>query len=485
VRVAANASQALPTREVLTSRRTATVVSLGLAGSAMSLLHTLVVPLLPELPELLDASIPATSWVATATLVAGGVSVPIVGRMGDMYGKRGMILVCLVFAFTGSLVAAMSNSLPILLVGRTVQGLSIGVIPLSISLLRDLLPAAELGRGVAILNGLTLSLGTGFGPLLMGGVLDEFGWHAVFWVVTVLSGLSFLLVVALVDDSLVRTPARFDFPGAVGLSVAIVLLLLAITRGGDWGWTSPIILALLVAFGAVTAVWVGWERRRPDPLVDLSVTLHRPVLITHLAGVTVGFTVFLQYIVAFTLVSLSIDTGHGFGRSMLVAGATQIPGAIAIVLAAPVAARLARRRGAPALLGIGCSAAAVGFAVGAVWHAALWHIALSATFIYGGVGLAYCALPMLVMANVPVTETAAANSVNNLSRVIGSVLSAAVASAILAASLESFPSGRYPAEWAFVAIYVTGIVFAAGTALLARALPRSATAAQRPGRRRP
>jgi MFS family permease len=453
------------------SARGVLVGSLGFAGAVTALMHTLAIPLLPELPGALDTSITATSWVASVTLVAGGVAAPVVGRMGDMYGKRRMVLISLALAVAGSIVAATAGSLALLLVGRLLQGLALGVVPLSLAILRDELAPERLGRGVAAVSAFMLGLGTGFGPLFAGGVLDAFGWRAVFWVAAAMSGLALLLVARFVGESPQLRAGAFDWPGSVGLSATVVLLLLVITRGGDWGWTSPPIVSLVLGAAVVGAAWARWERQHATPLVDLAVTLQRPVLITHLAGVMVGFAAFAQYLVAFTLVALSADTGHGFGRTMLVAGLTQAPGAAIMIGAAPAAALIARARGAPELLVIGSATVAAGFTAGVVWHDQLWHLATSATLIYFGVGLAYCALPLLLMANVPVSETGAANAVNNLSRVIGSVVAAAVASAILAAAVEPIAGGRHPAHWAFVAIYVLGGVAAAGTGVLALTLP--------------
>jgi MFS family permease len=448
------------------------VASLGFAGAVMSLMHTLAIPLLPELPELLGTSITATSWVATVTLVAGGVSTPVAGRMGDMYGKRRMAIICLWMSIAGSLIAALAPSLGVLLVGRVIQGLALGVIPLSLSILRDELPPDRLQRGVALLSAFMLGLGTGFGPLLMGGILDAWGWHAVFWAATAMSVASLLLVLRFVPSSPIRAPAAFDIPGTIGLSVTLVLLLVAITRGGEWGWTSPTIVTLLAAALALGAAWVTWERRQAAPLVDLAITLRRPVLITHCAGIMVGFAMFAQYLAAFSLVALPAVTGHEHRPAEAVAGFTQAPAAALSLLAAPVAARIARIRGPRSLLTIGAITVAMGFVLGFAWHSALWHIAVSAVLIYFGAGLAYCALPLLIMGNVPLAETAAANAVNNLSRVIGSVVAAAVASAILAAALEAFGGEVYPAAWAYAAIYLLGAVAAAGTTVLARALPR-------------
>jgi MFS family permease len=454
----------------------AMTASLGFAGAVTSLLHTLSMPLLPALPRLLGTSITATSWVATVTLVAGGVSTPIVGRMGDLYGKRRMALACLWVALAGSVCSALAPSLPMLLVGRLLQGLALGVIPLSLGILRDTLDAERLQRQVAVLSVFMLGLGTGFGPLLVAGLLDAAGWHAVFWGAAALSAAALVLVARFVEPSPLRAPARFDVVGAVGLSATLVLLLVGITRGGEWGWTSPAIVGLLGGAAVLGWSWVRWEVGRDAPLVDLATARRRPVLIAHGAGVMVGFATFAQYLAAFSLVALPAATGYGFGGSPFVAGLTQVPAAAVGLFAAPVAERVLAAGGPRRLLTVGSVTVATGFAAGVVWHAALWEIAVSAALVYFGVGLAYCALPLLVMSNVPMADTAAANAVNNLSRVFGSVIAAAVASAILAAAVHGVAGGRHPAHWAYVAIYLLGAAAAGATAALARALPAGATA---------
>jgi MFS family permease len=445
---------------------------LGYAGAVMALTGTLAIPLLPVLPEELGTSITAASWVASVTLVAGGVSTPVAGRIGDMYGKRRVILASLVLAVVGSCISALAGSLAVLLVGRLLQGLAFGVIPLALGILRDELDPDRLGRGVAVLSAFTLGIGTGLGPVSTGWVVDTLGWRAVFWAVAAMGAVAVLLVLVVVEESDVRAPARFDWPGTAGLSAAVVLLLLVVTRGGEWGWTSPVILSLLAGAVVVAAGWVRWERGRESPLVDLEVTLRRPVLVTHVAGVMCGFAAFSQFILAVTIVPLPVASGFGLGRSMLVAGLTQVPAAVLIVASAPVAAAIVARWGTRVLLQTGGGVVAVGFGFGILLHDELWHVSVSAAAVCLGVGLTYCSLPLLLMANVGVSGTAAANGVNNLARIIGSVTAAAVASAVLAASVRDVGGEALPAHWAVVSVYVLGLLAAVGATVLALALPR-------------
>jgi MFS family permease len=450
-----------------------TVAVLAVAGASMSLMHTLVVPLLPELPRLMGTSITATSWVATVTLVSGAVATPVLGRMGDMYGKRRMVLAGLGIAFVGSLLAAVAGSLHLLLVGRALQGMGVGVIPLALGILRDELPPSRFAAGVALVSALTLGIGTGLGPLVTGMILNAYGWHAVFWFASALTGLSIVLVLALVMESPIRAPAIFDWPGAAGITLALIALLLAITRGGEWGWSSPLTIGLLVASITIGWMWVAWERRHPAPLVDVATSSNGAVVITHLAGLLLGFIVFIQFVATFALVRLPAETGYGLGESVLVACATQAPGAIAMALAALLASRISRSHSPRVALIGGFALIAIGFAFGAWYHATFLELTLAATVIYAGSGLVYSAIPLVLMANVPITETGAANAVNALARVIGSSVGTAAAAAILASSVVEIGGVELPSQGAFVALYVLGGLAAIVAAVVIASSPAS------------
>ena len=449
--------------------------ALALGSATMALMQTLIVPVLPALPAIFGSTISATSWAATAALIAGAVASPVAGRVGDLYGKRLAVICSIALSLVGLVVAAMATSLPMLIAGRALQGAGAGVISIAYGILRDDLPPVLVGRGIALMTAGSLAVGAGLGPVAMGALLDHWGWRSVFWAGAVMALLALVLAAALLEPSPRGTAAPFDWTGAAGLSLVLVALLLAITRGSAWGWTSPATIGLLLAAVAVGLAWSRWERRVAAPLVDLAMTLRRPVLITHLGGAMVGFATFMQYVATFTLVSLSPVTGYGLGGTMVVAGLTQVPGAFGMAVAVPVAGRVAATRGPRALLTAGSLAIALGFALSLLRHESLWQITLGATVIYVGLGLAFSALPMLVMANVPVDETASANAVNAVSRVVGSAIGAALASAVLASGVVLVGAARYPASWTFAAIYVLGAAGALGAALLARALPRRST----------
>ncbi|ANY05297.1 MFS transporter [Pseudonocardia sp. HH130630-07] len=455
-----------PVEPVIPVAPPALVAVLAAAGIVVSLQQTVVVPLVPLFPALLGADPADTAWIVTATLLAGAVAVPVVGRFADMVGKRRMLLVCLCVLVAGSVLSALSTSLVPLVAGRALQGLAAGVVPLGISLMRDLLPAGRIGSATATMSA-SLGVGGALGLPLSALVVQVADWHALFWAAAVLGAVVTGLVLALVPESPQRTGGRFDLPGALLLAVALVGLLLGISKGGDWGWGSAPTWTL---FGVAAVALAGFglrELRTPDPLIDLRVSRRRPLLLTNIASAVFGFSMFAMSLVFPQLLQLPAETGYGLGRSILVAGLVLAPGGLCMIAMSPVSARISARYGPRTTLMAGAVVVAAGYGIGATLHSAVWHLVLSSIVISAGIGLAYGAMPALVMAAVPVTQTAAANSLNNLMRAIGLSTAGAVAGVLLARLTTTVPGlGVVPAESAFELVMLLG----AGSALVAMAV---------------
>ncbi|RCG32917.1 MFS transporter [Sphaerisporangium album] len=454
-------------------RATTVVVVLALAGITVSLMQTLVIPLIPQLPHLLNASASDTAWAITATLLAAAVATPVVGRLGDMYGKRRMLLTSLVLLVAGSVVAALSGTLAPMVVGRALQGLAAGVIPLGISIMRDELPPERLGAATALMSA-SLGVGGALGLPAAALMAEHADWHVLFWTSAGIGALAAVLVLALVPESAVRSGGRFDLVGAAGLSAGLVCLLLVISKGADWGWTSALTGGLAVASVVALVLWGWFELRTGQPLVDLRTTARRQVLFTNLASAVFGFSMFAMSLVFPQLLQLPEATGYGLGQSMLAVGLVMGPSGLVMMAAAPLSARISKARGPKVTLMLGALVVAAGYGVGVGLMSAIWHLVLVSAVIGAGIGLAYGAMPALVMAAVPVSETAAANSLNTLSRSIGTSISSAVSGVVLAQMTITLGSVTVPSQNGFRVVMAIG----AGAALVAIAF-----AAFLPGRR--
>lgn len=438
---------------------------LAMAGIVVSLQQTIVIPLLPQFPRLLDASVDDATWIVTATLLAGAVATPVVGRLADMFGKRRMLLICLLTLIVGSLIGALSESLVPLVIGRALQGLAAGVVPLGISLMRDHLPAERLGSATALMSA-SLGVGGALGLPLSALVAQTLDWHMLFWAAGGLGLVVAVLVVLVVPESPNRAGGRFDALGAVLLSVTLVCLLLAVSKGGGWGWASPTTLTLFGVAAVALLSWGFWELRTPSPLVDLRVSRRKQVLLTNSASAVFGFSMFAMSLVFPQLLQLPAETGYGLGQSMLVAGLVLAPGGLFMMAMSPVSARISAASGPRTTLMVGAVVVAAGYGMGAAFHSEVWHLLVSSLVISSGVGLAYGAMPSLVMAAVPMTQTAAANSLNNLMRAIGTSTASAVAGLLLARMTTTSGGAAVPTEAAFVVIMLLG----AGAALCAVAI---------------
>lgn len=245
-------------------------------------MQTLVIPIVPELPRLLNAPASDAVWAVTSTLLAAAVATPLTGRLGDMNGKRRMLLISLVMLVAGSVTGALSDALVPMIAGRALQGLASVVIPLGISIMRDELPAERLGSARALMSA-SLGVGGALGLPAAALIADNFDWHVLFWASAGLGAVALVLVPAIVPE--VRTGGRFDMVGGIGMAAGLGSLLLAISEGADWGWSSGTTLGLFAAAVVVLLVWGWWELRVSESLVDLRTTARRQVLVTNLASI--------------------------------------------------------------------------------------------------------------------------------------------------------------------------------------------------------
>jgi MFS family permease len=457
------------------ARPAVVIGALASCGLTVSLMQTLVVPLLPVFPRLLGASTAAVAWLVTATLVAGAVCAPLLGRLGDMYGKRRMLLLALGLITAGSALGAVAPGIELLIAARVLQGAALGVIPLGISVMRDVLPAERVGSGIALMSS-SLGIGGAIGLPLTGLVAEQASWRWLFAGAAVLCALQMLVVRRIVAESPIRSGGRFDVPGALGLGSALVCLLLAISRGTDWGWSSGRVLGLLVAAGLLFGVWGRHQLSTETPLVDLRVSARPAVLWTNVASVLIGFAMFAGFLVTTQILQAVPETGYGFGLSLLAAGLVMLPIGGAMTLFSPVSARLSRRFSARITLVLGAAVLGAGNTWLATLPASIPQIMLACTVTAVGAALSYSAIPLIIMSAVPATETAAANSLNTLMRMLGTSSCSAVFAAVatgLAIEIDGHP---VPAGSAFTVVFLAA-AGAAAAAMVITAVNRGPVAA--------
>ncbi|MFF8583261.1 MFS transporter [Streptomyces althioticus] len=408
----------------------AVVPVLAFAGIVVAVMQTLLVPVVKDLPRLLDTAPADATWVLTSTLLSGAVATPIMGRLGDLFGKRRMLVVSLAVMVVGALVSAFTSDLLVMIAGRTLQGFAMGAIPLGIGLMRDMLPRERLGSAMALMSS---SIGVGGGLALPAAALvaQHTDWHALYLGAAGLGVLAIALTLAVVPESPLRAKGTFDLPGALGLTAGLLLFLLPVSKGSAWGWTSGTTLGLFGAAAVVLLLWGLMELRVTAPLVDLRTTARREVLLTNLASIMVGVSFFVVSLVLPQLLQLP-TASNGLGQSMVVAGLCVAPLGLTMMFTAPVYARLSARYGPKVTLIIGLLVIAAGYGGGLGLMSAAWQTVVTSVVLGAGIGLAYSSLPALIVGAVPASETGAANGLNTLMRSIGTSVSSAVIGMVLA-----------------------------------------------------
>ncbi|WLQ07839.1 MFS transporter [Arthrobacter oryzae] len=450
---------------------------LALSGTVVALMQTLVVPLLPDFPGILGVTADDASWLVTATLLSSAVATPIVSRSADMYGKRKMMVICLAIMVTGSVVAAVGGSFLWLIIGRALQGFSSALIPVGISIMRDELPKEKMGSAVALMSA-TLGIGSALGLPLAGVLYESLGWESIFWVSAAAGALLLAAVVLVVPESKVRTPGRFDYLGAVILSGALAALLLAISKGGSWGWGSEPVLLLFLAAAVLLAAWLPYELKVSQPMVDLRTSGRRPVLLTNLASLLVGFAMFANMLLTTQQLQLPASTGYGFQLSVITAGLCMVPSGLAMVVFAPVSGGIIRRFGGKSALIAGAAVMVVGYVGRVFFWDSIASVIIGSTVVSIGTAIAYAAMPTLIMGAVPITETASANGLNSLVRSIGTSTSSAAVAAVLTSVTITVGSARLPSFEAFKDVFWMAALASAASMVAAVFIPRAAAAAK-------
>lgn len=430
---------------------------------------SVVIPLVANVPALFDVTAAEASWVVTANLLGGAISAPIVSRLADMFGKRRVIVLTLIMVAVGALVVALSHNFLLSVAGRVLQGGAAGLIPVAMSVAKDVLPAHRVGFGVAVLSG-TMSLGAALGLPLAGVLYALWGWPGLFWVSVVLAPL-LALALWIILPATDPQGGRFDFVGAFLLAGLVASVLLLITQGFDWGWSSPWILAAVIAAVLSSAVWIPWSLRHRHPMVDLRIATSKPVAMTNVASFLLSAGMLASLFLASQQLGAPVAVG-GMGFSSGMVGALlAVPASVMLVLTPVTGILLNRWGGRPVMIG--------GAIIMALSYLARIGLDDSVVAILGGtvmvsVGTAFAlsAQPMLIMAAVPAGQAASANGVNSLFRTFGTATSISVIAALTSLTATQVGGIQVPGTQTFHAAFILFAILTGIAAVLSCAIPR-------------
>jgi EmrB/QacA subfamily drug resistance transporter len=449
-----------------------TLAVLVVAGIAFALQQTLVIPALPALREDLGTSTGWVTWLLTAFLLSASVLTPLLGKLGDQYGKERLLVISLGIFLLGSIGAIFAWNIGSLIVCRVIQGAGGAVFPLSFAIINDEFPRERRGTAIGIVSSV-FAIGGSAGLVLSGVIVDYASWRWLFIIGAIGVAAAIVLVHLFVPESPVKTPSRLDIPGALLLSGALISLLVALTEGESWGWTSTPIVLLFAAAALLGLAWGLVELHVPEPMVDMRMLAYRPVLFTNVIALVSGFAMLGSFVLIPNFVQAPGDlpdsvarlVDYGFGVSATTTGLYLLPGALVGLVGGPLAGRLGRRLGWNAPLVVGMALTGLGIAAIAVWHDRPWQIVVGNVALGLGIVLAFAAMATIIVSSVRPTETGVATGMNTVMRTIGGVIGGQVGAAILTA--QTIEGTSVPAESAFVTAFWLSAIAALGAAVLA------------------
>ncbi|MET9408469.1 MFS transporter [Streptomyces sp. NPDC002935] len=413
-----------------------TFAVLATGAGVFAMLQSLIAPALPTVQHTMHTSQSTATWVMTAYLLSASIFTPILGRVGDLVGKKRTLVAVLLAVLAGCLLAALAPTIGVLIVARVVQGIGGALFPLSFGIIRDEFAASEVSGSISNLSAV-IAAGGGVGMVAAGPIVTALDYRWLFWIPVAVVAVTALIALRYVPESPNRAQGRVNWLGAVLLSGWLVALLLPLSQATHWGWGSGKVIGLFAAALLLFALWLGSEARSRSPLIDLRIMRLPAVWTTNTAALLFGAGMYAIWSFLPGFVQTPSSAGYGFGASVTAAGLLMLPMLIAMFCSGVLSGRLEPVLGAKKLLvaGAGLGAVACGFL--ALWHDRPWQIAFAAGVFGLGIGLAFAAMANLIVGSVPAEQTGAATGMNANIRTIGGSIGAAVTSVLVTGRLQS------------------------------------------------
>jgi MFS family permease len=424
----------MSTSETDRTHPTVILVVLSLAGIAYAMLSSSVVPALPTMQRALHTSEDGITWLLTAYLLSASVGTAILGRLGDMYGKERLLLLTLVILAAGTLLAAVSSSLGVIILARFIQGASGGIFPLAFGIVRDEFPREKVAGSIGLLSAI-LGVGAGIGIVLSGVIVEHLNYHWLFWIPLVATLVAIVATWRFIPESPVRMPGRINWLAAALMTIGISTVLLAISQTTAWGWGSPKTLGLIAVGLAVTLLWIAVEVRSANPLIDMAMMRIRGVWTTNLAAFLLGAGMYSSFIVLPQFAQLPKSTGFGFGASVVVSGLYLLPSTIGMTILGIYAGKISARFGSRAALLAGTAFTTASFALLSITHDHPYDLLVAAGLLGVGIGLAFAALGNLIVQSVSSHQTGVASGMNTVMRTLGGALGGQLSATFIAAHM--------------------------------------------------
>ena len=435
------------------------LVLLACTALLVSYSESMIIPALPDIQSQYNASAAAVSWVPAIYLLVGAVSVPLFGRLGDVHGKKRMLILVMTAYSAAVVLDGFSWDLTSLLVFRAIQGLGLAMFPLAISLVHDELDAAHVPVAVGLIVSMN-GVGSAIGLIVGASITESYGWQANYHLLAPFAILLTAMIFVLARESTVTAQERIDYAGLTTIGACFTLLLVGLTEGGTLGWTSAATVGLLAA-GAVLGVAIYFvERRNEQPVIPLRSATAKPLFLVNFVTLCTGAVMFIAFYVA---IYFAQEPGIGLGRNVEQAGLILAPAAILMLVFAPLAGRLMHRTGPKPVSLIGGILLIVGLIVILPFHASGYGIAAATIIVLAGVAFELSALSVWVLLLSTPAQVAGNTGINTAFRTLGQAVGVTVSGAFLASFLE--PGTKLPSAEAYLLSVIVGIIFA-GLAVL-------------------
>lgn len=430
---------------------------------SFTLNQSLITPVLTPIQHALHTDQSSVAWVMTAYLLSASVLTPIIGRIGDAVGKKKMLIVSMSALAFGSLVAALANNIEVMILARVIQGAGGGAMPLAFGIVRDEFPMKKVPGGIGLIASLAAA-STGLGMVIAGPILEVLGFHWLFLLPMIVTSSIAIAAYFVIPPSRVRSETHIAWLPAVLLSAWLVALLLGVSQGPVWGWTSAPVIGLLVLAVVFAGLWASAESRVRVPLIDLKLMRMRAVWTTNLVALLIGVGMYAAFAFVPQFTQTPSSAGYGFGVSVSESGLMQLPIAAMTFVGGIVSPHLARWWEPRRVVVYGSFIMAGGLAWLALLHDDRWHIYVGNFLIGTGIGWAFSCLSAIVVTAVPSEQTGVASGMNTNIRTVGGSIGTALMSTVLASHLAASGLAResgYVLGFALVAIAVLGAAVAA------------------------
>lgn len=413
------------------SRLVRALVYAALSTAIVSSLGMLLVPSI-SLEMAVDVS--TAQWMLTINLLVGAIATPVMGRLSDGPHKKKLLLVSLTIIFAGSVIAATASTFPVFLIGRALQGLTYGIVPVTIALARRYLEHSFVQSSISTLS-VTVASGIGIGYPLTGIIAGTWAYQFAFWFAAVFVLSAIVVVWQIVPDGPdEKAPIlSFDFAGAGCLGAGLGLLLLGISEAPKWGWLSAGTLASVIFSVMLLGAWIRLELTITNPLINLRALRNGEVLLANVAAIGLGAALYIGLSVASLVAQAPESNDYGLALPVFWAGFVMFPLSLGSFVANRIVRSVAHRTGLAPLLPVGAILIAAAGTLLWLRHTQLWEMLLGMLVFGLGMGASYAAMPALIARSVAAQELGSSVSFNQVLRTVGSSFGTAVSAATFAA----------------------------------------------------